>query len=289
MKINNTSLLVNHDGSIYHIALRPDQLADTVIVVGDPDRVPEISCFFDNLEYQVRNREFVTHTGSYKGKRISVLSSGIGTDNIDIVMNELDALVNVNFVTREIHPRLKTLDIIRLGTSGSIQPDIPAGAVALSSYGLGLDNLIHFYDFEETGETREMSDQLIRHTNWNKDLSRPYFVKGSDDLIRRFEKGTVKGITATAPGFYGPQGRVMRMQLHDPELNHKFSTFRFRDERIINFEMETSALYSLGKILGHNMVTLCLLIANRATNDYITDHKPLIRDMIKEVLDRLIA
>ncbi|MGE5424214.1 MAG: hypothetical protein ACM3N9_02555, partial [Syntrophothermus sp.] len=210
-------------------------------------------------------------------------------DNIDIVMNELDALVNVNFVTREIHPRLKTLDIIRLGTSGSIQPDIPAGAVALSSYGLGLDNLIHFYDFEETGETREMSDQLIRHTNWNKDLSRPYFVKGSDDLIRRFEKGTVKGITATAPGFYGPQGRVMRMQLHDPELNHKFSTFRFRDERIINFEMETSALYSLGKILGHNMVTLCLLIANRATNDYITDHKPLIREMIKEVLDRLIA
>ncbi len=287
MKITNTSLLINQDGSIYHLSLRPDQLAETIIVVGDPDRVPEISVFFDSVEHVVRNREFVTHTGYFNKKRISVVSTGIGTDNIDIVINELDALVNVDFAKREIRPRHTALDIVRIGTSGAIQPEIPVGAFALSSYGLGLDNLFHFYRCHETADCRDRSEKFMEHTGWNKDLSRPYFTQGSDRLIKKFENGTIKGITATAPGFYGPQGRVLRIPLADPDLNDKIREFRYGDEKIINFEMETSALYSLGGVLGHNMVTVCALIANRATNEYSVDHKPVIKRLVEMVLDRI--
>lgn len=289
MKINNTSLLINQDGSIYHLALKPEQLADTVLIVGDPDRVAEVSVFFDRIDHTVRNREFVTHTGSCRGKKITVMSTGIGTDNIDIVMNELDALVNVDLVNKEPHRELRSLDIIRLGTSGSIQPDIPAGSLALSVFGLGLDNLIHFYSFQETEETLAMSRKLTAHAGWTPDLSRPYFTRGSEDLIRRLSDGTVQGITATAPGFYGPQGRMIRLSPHDPELNDKLRDFNFEGHRIINYEMETSALYSLGKLLGHNTATICALIANRATNEYITDHKPLIRRMVEHVLEKLVS
>jgi len=285
--IKNADLLTCEDGSIYHLALHPGQLADTVLIVGDPDRVGEISRHFDTVECRISNREFNTHTGMLKGKRITVLSTGIGTDNIDIVMNELDALVNIDLSSRQVKPEHKTLTVIRIGTSGSIQADIPVGAFALSTYGLGLDNLLHYYDNGSGTLDLEMGSAFMKHTGWNKNLSQPYFVKGSEELIRKFEKGTVKGITATAPGFYGPQGRVLRLGLADPGLNEKIRSFRYRDERVINFEMETSALYGLGSLLGHRVMTVCALIANRATNETCPDHKTLIGKLIGLVLERL--
>ncbi len=285
--IKNTDLLVCEDGSIYHLALQPEQLADTVIIVGDPDRVGLISNHFDTVECRISNREFNTHTGMLKGLRITVLSTGIGTDNIDIVMNELDALANIDLSSRKVKPEHRTLNVIRIGTSGSIQADVPVGSFALSTYGLGLDNLMHYYDNGSNTLDLEMSAAFMKHTGWNENLSKPYFTKGSEELIRKFEKGTVKGITATAPGFYGPQGRVLRLGLADPELNEKIRSFRYKDERVINFEMETSALYGLGSLLGHRVMTVCALIANRATNETWPDHKALIGKLIDLVLERL--
>lgn len=286
--IQNADLLVSNDGSIYHLALRPEQLADTVIIVGDPDRVGLISHHFDKVECKVSNREFNTHTGTLNGKRISVLSTGIGPDNIDIVMNELDALVNIDLSSRQVKSEHKTLTVLRMGTSGSIQPDIPVGSFALSAYGLGLDNLMHYYDHGSDVLDKEMSDAFMKHVSWNENLSIPYFVKGSEELIRKFEPGTVKGITATAPGFYGPQGRILRLGLAHRDLNEKIRSFRFKEERIINFEMETSALYGLGRLLGHRVVTVCALIANRATNETWPDHKGLMNKLIDLVLERIV-
>ena len=285
--IKNADLLICEDGSIYHLALQPEQLADTVIIVGDPNRVGLISNHFDTVECRISNREFNTHTGMLKGKRITVLSTGIGTDNIDIVMNELDALANIDLSSRQVKPDHKTLTVIRIGTSGSIQADIPVGSFALSTYGLGLDNLLHYYDNGSDTLDLQMSEAFMKHTGWNENLSKPYFVKGSEELIRKFEQGTVKGITATAPGFYGPQGRILRLGLADPGLNEKIRSFRYKDERVINFEMETSALYGLGSLLGHRVMTVCALIANRATNETWPDHKALIGKLIDLVLERL--
>lgn len=285
--IKNADLLICEDGSIYHLALQPEQLADTVIIVGDPNRVGLISNHFDTVECRISNREFNTHTGVLKEKRITVLSTGIGTDNIDIVMNELDALANIDLASRRVKPDHKTLTVIRIGTSGSIQADIPVGSFALSTYGLGLDNLLHYYDNGSDTLDLQMSEAFMKHTGWNENLSKPYFVKGSEELIRKFEQGTVKGITATAPGFYGPQGRILRLGLADPGLNEKIRSFRYKDERVINFEMETSALYGLGSLLGHRVMTVCALIANRATNETWPDHKALIGKLIDLVLERL--
>jgi len=285
--IKNADLLICEDGSIYHLALQPEQLADTIIIVGDPDRVGLISNHFDTVECKISNREFNTHTGVLKGKRITVLSTGIGTDNIDIVMNELDALANIDLSSRQVKPDHKTLTVIRIGTSGSIQADIPVGSFALSTYGLGLDNLLHYYDNGSDTLDLQMSEAFMKHTGWNENLSKPYFVKGSEELIRKFEQGTVKGITATAPGFYGPQGRILRLGLADPGLNEKIRSFRYKDEMVINFEMETSALYGLGSLLGHRVMTVCALIANRATNETWPDHKALIGKLIDLVLERL--
>jgi uridine phosphorylase len=285
--IKNADLLICEDGSIYHLALQPQQLADTVIIVGDPDRVGLISNHFDTVECRISNREFNTHTGMLNGKRITVLSTGIGTDNIDIVMNELDALANIDLSSRQIKPEHKTLNVIRIGTSGSIQADVPVGSFALSSYGLGLDNLLHFYASRSDTLDLQMSEAFMKHTGWSENLSKPYFVKGSEELIRKFEKGTIKGITATAPGFYGPQGRVLRLGLADPGLNEKIRSFRYKDERVINFEMETSALYGLGSLLNHRVMTVCALIANRVTNETCPDHKALIGKLIDLVLERL--
>jgi len=285
--IKNADLLTNENGSIYHLALHPGQLADTVIIVGDPDRVASVSHHFDSVECRISNREFNTHTGMLKGKRITVLSTGIGTDNIDIVMNELDALVNIDLSSRQVKQEHKTLNVIRIGTSGSIQADVPVGSFALSTYGLGLDNLLHYYDNGSHTLDLHMAHAFMKHSGWSGNLSKPYFVKGSEELLKKFEKGTVKGITATAPGFYGPQGRVLRLGLADPELNEKIRSFRYNDERIINFEMETSALYGLGSLLDHNVMTICALIANRATNETCPDHKTLIGRLIEMVLERL--
>ncbi len=287
VRIPESDLIINADGSIYHLCLKPDQLADTIIVVGDPDRVAEISWYFEKVELTVKNREFVSHTGYFHGKRLTVLSTGIGTDNIDIVLNELDALVNINLSTRMVKQEFKSLNIIRIGTSGSIQADIPVNTFALSSYGVSLDNLLHYYTENHPVYEVEMQNALMDHINWSHALATPRIIKGSEILIKKLEKGTTKGITATAPGFYGPQGRVLRLALSDPELNEKIRSFRYNGERIINFEMETSALYGLGALLGHNVATVCALIANRATNTYSPDHRPVIKNLVELVLERL--
>jgi len=284
--IATTDLLINPDGSIYHLNLKPEHLADTVILVGDPDRVPEISWYFDRVEYIIRNREFISHTGLFRGKRITALSTGIGTDNIDIVLNELDALVNIDFSRREIRPSHKTLDIIRIGTSGAIQPDIPVNSFGLSTYGMGLDNLIYFYDHSFIGD-KEMSEAFQEHSGWNISHVRPYFIKCSEVLANKFTDGIISGITITAPGFYGPQGRKLRIDLADPAMINRLQRFRYNGERIINFEMETSALYALGRLLGHNVLTVCALIANRATQSYCVDHKPVIKRLVELVLETI--
>jgi uridine phosphorylase len=286
LQIPTTDLLINPDGSIYHLSLKPEHLADTVILVGDPDRVPEISWYFDKVEYVNRNREFICHTGKFRNRRITALSTGIGTDNIDIVLQELDALVNVDFSRREINPVHKTLDIIRLGTSGAIQPDIPVNSLGLSTYGMGLDNLLYFYNDNSISDI-EMSDVFMEKSGWNIPNVRPYFIKGSEGLAKKFTEGVIRGITVTAPGFYGPQGRKLRINLADPAMITRLQRFRFNGERIINFEMETSALYALGTLLDHNVLTVCALIANRATQSFCIDHKPVIKRLIELVLETI--
>ena len=286
-KIADSELILNPDGSIYHIMLKPEHLADTVIVVGDQQRVQAISKYFDKIEYKIQHREFVTHTGYYNNKRITVLSTGIGTDNIDIVINELDAVVNIDLETRTIKPDLRSLDIIRLGTSGALQPDIPVDSFVISSHGLGLDGLMNFYNPKTLIFENELTNEFIKQTQWGSDLQKPYIVKGSQKLMDKLGEGLIKGITATASGFYGPQGRVLRIDLAYPELNEKIEAFKFKDYRITNFEMETSALYGLGASLGHNTITICDIIANRLSKQYSMDYKASVEKLIQLVLERL--
>ncbi len=282
-------LIVNSDGSVYHLCMKPEDLADLVIVVGDPQRVQEIAAHFTGIDHQGSNREFNSVTGYYRGKRISALSTGIGTDNCDIVMHELDALANFDLTTRMKRDTLRKLTIIRIGTSGSIQPDVPVNSFGLSTHAMGLDNLLYFY--KDSGKIFDagLTAAFNRHASWPEDLSKPYFIKGSEKLIDKFRAIAVPGITVTAPGFYGPQGRLLRLPLSDPNMIKKLRTFEHQGLRIINFEMESSALYGLGALMGHEMVTLCALIANRATGDYIADHKPLIAALIQRVLDTMTS
>ena len=280
-------LMVNTDGSVYHLCLKPDDLADTVIVVGDPGRVHEISDHFSAVDHSSSNREFNSCTGYYKGKRITALSTGIGTDNCDIVMHELDALANFDLATRVKKPVHRSLNIIRIGTSGSIQPDVPVNSFCLSTHAVGLDNLLYFYKGAPGVIDRELTEAFAGHAPWPADLSKPYFVKGSGMLIEKFRPYTIAGITVTAPGFYGPQGRFLRLPLADPGMISKLQTFRHDGHRIVNFEMETSALYGLGALMGHEMVTICALIANRATGHYNPDHKLVVNDLIALVLDHI--
>jgi len=289
MKFAEPDLIVNADGSIYHLSLRPEQLADTVLVMGDPGRVPVVSTFFDAIEHSVTNREFVSRTGIFKGKRITALSTGIGTDNIDIVMQELDALANFDLVTRLPKPERKSLTIIRLGTSGAIQPDIPINSFGLSTHAMGLDNLIYFYRDYIKIIDKELSAHFARQANWNPQLTMPYFIKGSEKLIQHFNKGTVPGITVTAPGFYGPQGRGLHLALTDPEMISKLQNFHCRGHRITNFEMETSALFGLGALMNHETLTICALVANRATGEYNPNHCPVIMELTEFVLNGLVS
>jgi uridine phosphorylase len=280
-------LIVNDNGSVYHLCMRPEDLADTVIVVGDPQRVHEISDLFAGIDHRASNREFISQTGYYRGKRITALSTGIGTDNCDIVMHELDALANFDLKTRIQNPSLRSLSIVRIGTSGSIQADVPVNSFGLSTHAVGLDNLLHFYKNTPDIIDSEMTEAFAAHAAWPKDLSKPYFIKGSDRLVELFRPFSVAGITATAPGFYGPQGRFLRLPLTDPDMIKKLQSFRFQGHRIVNFEMETSALYGLGALMGHEMVTICTLIANRATGDYNPDHKKVVNSLIALVLDQI--
>jgi len=288
-KLAEPDLIVNTDGSVYHLCMKPENLSDNIIVVGDPNRVDDISLRFQNVEHHAKNREFISVTGYYKGKRITALSTGIGPDNIDIVMHELDALANFNLETRQQNPVRKSLDIIRIGTSGSIQPDVPANTYVLSTQAMGLDNLLYFYKGMKSIINKEMTRSFIRQVEWHPGLSKPYFVEGSRRMIKKFLGEAVSGITVTAPGFYGPQGRRLNLDLTDPTMLQKLQEFSHEGRRIVNFEMETSALYGLGALMGHNMVTICAIIANRATGIYIADHKTLIDGLIDIVLEKIVG
>ena len=283
--IAETELILTPENKIYHLNLSKEEIANDIILVGDPDRVSVISNKFESIEHKIQNREFVTHTGILNGKRISVIATGIGPDNIDIVVNELDALVNIDFKTRTINKKKKTLNLIRLGTSGALQKDIEVDSFLASSFGLGLDNIAHFYESEEIIE-QKMSSKYKQHANWPENLSNPYIVKASDNLLSLFPD-VKKGITATAPGFYGPQGRTLRLNPYITNLHEKMESFNYKENRITNFEMETSALYFLGKSLGHNTLTICAIIANRLTKEYSKDYKKTVEKMIDLVLKRI--
>lgn len=287
MKIKSSELILNPDGSVYHLNIRPEHIAENIIFVGDQNRVDRISKHFDNIEFETSKREFKTHTGTYKGKRITVISTGIGPDNIDIVINEIDALFNIDFETREIKKELTSVNIVRIGTSGSLQADIPVNSFVLSQYGLGLDNMLRSYVMEEVTDVA-MEDAFIAHTNWDLRKGRPYFVQNSATLEAKLSSDqTYKGITGTAGGFYGPQGRVLRLPIQDPALNHKIDNFKYGEYRITNFEMETSAIYGLSKLLGHQAVSLNTIIANRANGTFSEDPYAAVDKLILYTLNKL--
>lgn len=283
----NSELIINPDGSIYHLKLRPDQVADKIILVGDQGRVSRISEHFTSIEHKVKNREFVSHTGYYNKVRITALSTGIGTDNIDIVINELDALVNIDLEHRRPKDKHTPLTIVRLGTSGALQADLEVDTFVASAYGLGFDGLLNFYAYPDSLLERHMIEAFIKHTNWNERLAFPYIVKASETLLSSIANDFRKGITATANGFFGPQGRELRIPLAFPDLNTKLETFEYTGNKITNFEMETSALYGLGKMLGHHTLTICAIIANRIRKEYSKDYKTTIDKLIDEVLHRM--
>jgi uridine phosphorylase len=284
-----TELILTQDNRVYHINLKGEDIANDVIVVGDQGRVEQISKYFSKIEFKTAHREFVTNTGIFNGKRITVLSTGIGTDNIDIVLNELDAAVNIDPITRQEKENKRKLNIIRLGTSGSLQEDIPVNGLVVSSHGIGLDGLLNFYQSWEKVCDNEISEGFIKHTDWSVNLPYPYCVPANKDLFAKFKPGNFFGITATAPGFYGPQGRQLRLNAAKPELNELLTTFKYEEHRISNFEMETSALYGLGSLLGHNCLTVCVIIANRIRKEFTKDYSKSVDLLIKDCLERLTA
>ncbi len=282
--ISESELILNDDGSIYHLHLYPEQIADTILVVGDQGRVQQISQYFDSIEHQVVNREFVTHTGYIGNKQLTALSTGIGTDNIDIVINELDALVNIDLESRLEKREKKALNIIRLGTSGAIHQDIPVDCYLASTHGMGMDNLMYYYT--KNSFDTEMGEAFQQHANWPEELSLPYFYQSSNILLKKFSD-LRSGITATAPGFYGPQGRCIRLPFSISDLHEQLNTFEHKNLKITNFEMETAALYGLGELLGHQCLTICAILANRIQQQYSKDYKKTVSEMISFVLERL--
>lgn len=284
-RLQESELILNDDGSVYHLKLRPEHIASTIILVGDPQRVEIVSGFFDRVDVKIQNREIITHTGYYKSKRISVLSTGMGTDNIDIVINELDALVNIDLNTRQIKKEKTPLNLIRLGTSGAIQPDIPVNSFIVSSHALGIDGLLNFYSGNNPAFDNKMAEAFIKHSNWPEIMAKPYVVKASEALLKQYGNELLSGITATAPGFYGPQGRTLRLSPRIEDLNQRLESFEYNGLRISNFEMESSALYGLSALLGHNALTICVAIANRHHKEYSKNSKTHIGLLIKHVLD----
>jgi uridine phosphorylase len=284
LRIQESELIINSRGAIYHLDLRPEELANTVITVGDPGRVAEVSKYFDVVEFRCQHREFITHTGYIGKKRISVVSTGIGPDNIDIVINELDAVMNVDFDTRQVKTHHTALQIFRLGTSGSLQEEIPVDSMVAGTHGLGLDNLLHFYRPDNHEEERQILQAFITHTQLAQPFSLPYIAAASATLLRHFASDYHHGITVTCPGFYGPQGRVIRMGLSRPDLVNLLQDFRFGPHRISNFEMETSAIYGMGKILGHQCLSLNVIVANRIKKEFSNDSKAAVESLIKKSL-----
>lgn len=288
--IKPSELIINADGSIFHLHLKPEQLADNIILVGDPGRVELIGKLLTDVEFQVQNREFVSTTGKYNGKRVTIVSTGIGTDNIDIVVNELDALANIDLETREIKPEHRKLNFVRIGTSGGLQDDLPVNSFVISKKAIGFDGLLNFYACRNEVSDLQFEAAFRSHTGWNPQLTSPYVVDCSQVLLDKIHRNdTVTGVTISAPGFYGPQGRVLRMPLADPNLNEKIESFIYGEYRITNFEMECSAIYGLSKLLGHDALTICLIIANRVNKNANASYHDAMETLIELVLDRLTS
>ena len=288
-KISESELILNPDGSVYHLNLLPDDISDVIINVGDPDRVSKVSAFFDNIEVKKQKREFVTHTGHYKGRRISVISTGIGTDNIDIVYNELDALVNIDLKTRTVKPNLTALNLIRIGTSGALQPEIPVDSFVFSTFGLGLDGLLNFYQYTNTPEEQAIIEGFRKHYPNNCKLPESYLTRSSLKLEKALSEGMFKGITASCSGFYAPQGRVLRYQLARTDMIEKLNSFRHGEHKVTNFEMETGAMYGLAKLLGHHCCAVNLIVANRIAQEFSKKYEERMHQLIQTVLDRISA
>ena len=283
-RIAESELIITPRGSIYHIDLTPDELADTVITVGDPNRVAEVSKHFDKIEVKRQHREFVSHTGYVGKKRLTVISSGIGPDNIDIVVNELDAVANIDFETRTVKQDLRSLTIIRMGTCGSLQAHVAVDSLVAGTHGIGFDNLLHYYRLENNQEEKEILQHFVTHTQLQGAIA-PYIASASSHVLRHFVDGFHNGITVTCPGFYGPQGRVLRLGLANPQLIDRLEHFRFGNHQVANFEMETSAIYGLGKLLGHHCLSVNVIVANRVTKQFSKDSKSAVEGMIKKGLE----
>ncbi len=285
--IPSSELIINEDGSIFHLHLLPEQIADIVLLVGDPGRVAMVAENFDSVECRVSNREFNTVTGTYKGKRMSVLSTGIGIGNIDISVTELDALANIDFKTRQVKEQKRQLTLVRLGTSGALQPDIKVGDVVYARTSVGFDGLLNYYAGRNEVCDLEIEKAFMEHTGWSELLPKPYFIDSTPELWELFKDSTIGGITIASPGFYAPQGRWVRLQPADLKLNEKIESFEYEGRRITNFEMESSALAGLGTLMGHRVTTLCTIIAQRVALDACTDYKPFVKRMIRMALDKL--
>ncbi len=286
-KIAESELIINPRGAVYHLNLRPEELAHTIITVGDPDRVDLVSRYFDSVESKFRHREFVSHTGFLGKKRITVIATGIGPDNIDIVLNELDALVNIDFETRQVKEQLTSLNIIRIGTSGSLQSDIPVDSFVASTHGLGLDNLLNYYRQEHNEQEKQLLHSFVTHTQLHAHVSNPYISTAGASLLKHFVNGYHQGITVTCPGFYGPQGRILRLGVQNPQLIERLTEFTFGQHRITNFEMETAAIYGLGKLLGHHCLSLSAIVANRTKKEFTKNSDALIDRLIKNTLETI--
>lgn len=283
-RIAESELIINSRGAVYHLDVRPEELAETIITVGDPDRVAEVSKHFDSVETKRHHREFVTHTGYIGRKRVSVVSTGIGTDNIDIVLNELDALANIDFESRTIKPKLTQLTIVRVGTSGALQADVPVDAFVASTHGIGVDNLLNFYRQENNEEELQLVSAFVTHTQMGSKMATPYIASAGPSVQKHFVDGFHHGITITCPGFYGPQGRVLRLGLTNPDLVDQLTNFRYGNHRITNFEMETSGIYGLGKLLGHQCLSLSAIVANRVQKEFSKDGAKAVENLIVKTL-----
>ena len=285
--IPDSELIINSDGSVFHLHIKPEQLSDKIIMMGDPERVTLTASFFDSIECDIQNREFHTITGTYKGKRITALSHGIGPDNIDIVITELDALANVHFNTREVKKDFKQLTMVRVGTSGGLQPHCPIGSYVIAAKSIGFDGVLNYYDGRQAITLSEFETAFKKHVDWNPLHCSPYVVKADENLVEKIGYDMIKGVTISAIGFYGPQGRYVRMPLANPDLNNKIETFKFEGDTITNYEMESAPLAGLGRLMGHKAMTVCTIIANRLAGESNANYKGSIEDLIKKVLNRI--
>jgi uridine phosphorylase len=285
--ISPDQLPINEDGSIFHLHLRPEQLADKIVMMGDPARVSVVTSYFDSIEFDQQNREFRSATGMYKGKRITALSHGIGCDNLDIVVTELDALANINLKTREVKNDFRPLTMVRIGTSGGLQSFAPIGSYVVSEISMGMDGLIFFYEGGKSLNDFDLAEKFVQHTQWNKCLATPYFVRADEHLVEQIGFDMIKGITISASGFYGPQGRHVRLGLSSPEQNIRLESFEYANLKICNYEMESSALAGLAGLMGHKALTVCLIIAGRYSGDMNTNYKGSFDELITKVLERI--